>query len=96
MKPVIRHAIAMFLHLVATFISVGNLFWILYVHRASLLLGRGLGSFVVPWFVIYFFVSLVIWFAAHSIEKNKNFSKIYWIGIMLALLLMILAPINFA
>jgi hypothetical protein len=90
-----RHWIARLLHFFAAFISAGNLIAILYMHRVSLITGRGLGSFVLPWFMLYFSISVVIWFIAHLLEKNRLWSRIYWITIALAVVIMAVVPIKF-
>lgn len=96
MKPMTKHLFSMCLHIVAALISLGNLVWILYIHRVPLISGRGLGSFVVPWFLTYFIVSLVIWLVARFIEKNRAWSLVYWSGIFLAIALMVVVPIKFS
>jgi hypothetical protein len=90
-----RHKTAIFLHTSATVVSICNLLAILYIHRATLLTGKGLGSFVAPWFVMYFVATFFLWGVAVLLEKNRFWSRVYWSSILFMIALMAVVPMQF-
>jgi hypothetical protein len=79
----------------AVLVSAGNALAILYIHRTTLMTGKGLGSFVLLWFLLYFSVSLVFWFVGRHLERRKYLSWIYWVSVLVMLVIIAVVPIRF-
>ncbi|MBC3832892.1 hypothetical protein H8K33_15385 [Undibacterium amnicola] len=90
-----RHKWAMICYLLALLVSVGNMLAIFYIHRVPLFTGRGLGSFVVLWFVLYAVPSTGIWFVGSLFEKQRKWTMAYWTSIGLMMLIMLIVPMKF-
>lgn len=95
MTEITRHKWSIFCHFLALAISVGNLLAILYMHRVTLFTGRGLGSFVALWFLLYALPSALIWLVGSFLEKQRKLTVVYWGSIGLMVLIMLLVPMKF-
>jgi hypothetical protein len=95
MNTINRQRLSTVCYMLALLISLSNLFAILYIHRAPLLTGRGMGSFVVPWFLLYAVPATGIWWVGRALAKNSRLSIAYWVSIGAMVALLLIVPIKF-
>lgn len=90
-----RHGWASFCYALAVLISISNMLMIIYIHRVPLFTGRGLGSFVALWFVLYTVPSAAIWLIGNLLERQRNWTICYWASVGLMVVMMAAVPMKF-
>ena len=92
----IRNNIGLTLLIISISISLGVIGLILYVHFDLLINGKGIGSFSIPFYIIYDGFATFLWLVSFIIYPKTKLHFLFWfINIITALLLWI-SPIVFS
>ncbi len=91
----VKLSIPFILYLIASFFSIGNLFAIVLMHWNFIISGKGLGSFTILWFIGYFILSVVLWGIAFLMERNWQWTIVFWISVLVPILLFTFLPVRF-